>query len=211
MTTEDNPDSARIFDFDEVRARLSKHWMTLAGLPHKALDRYKRMARRFAQPSARFRSNSIHELMVDEMRKIAGESIFSSGGRSVLRADNDLVVQFKKIDSQGRTKNIKTTASDGWNTQQLGLPGIPDTMRVTLGYRLNRLNTEVIDVSMVARDGDQIIWRENMSSNLDMFAAEPIAAATATTAVKATKKLSAKSEAVAARGAVKKKTTKHED
>lgn len=186
--------------------KLDRFWELLTGLPHRALHRYKRQfAAKLGQPSGRFRSNSIHEIMIDEIRKAAGESLFRGRGRWVLRADDDLIVQFKKIDASGRTSNIPTKAAQEWQTQ-LNLPGMPPAMRVTLGYRLDKMNTEVVDVCLVARDGDRIIWRESLDGQQDMFAT-PLRTATAKPAAK---KLAAKKEAIEARG-VKKKASDSED
>ena len=47
-------------------------------------------------------------------------------------------------------------------------PVAPPSIRATVGYRLNRAGTEVIEVSMVARNGDDIVWRESIDANLPL-------------------------------------------
>jgi hypothetical protein len=201
MTKDEPGESARILSFAQVQKRLTQYWETLAELPHRALERYKRqIASRFSQPSGRFRSNALHELMIDELRPVAGDSLITARGRSLLRAGDDLVVQFKKIDGSGRTSNVPTAAALAWETQ-LHLPGIPPAMRLTLGYRLDKASTEVVEVSLIARDGDAIIWRENVTSQAQLALTTPIRTANARPAVK---KLAAKPAALVARGAKKK-------
>jgi hypothetical protein len=155
----------RILSFDEVRARLAKHWDVLAELPHVAFKKYKkRFASALAQPSSRFRSTTIHEIIVDEARRLFNSNVVKARGRWLLTAATDLVLQFKKVNARGRTSNIPTDAALQFATQ-LDLPGIPSGTRVTLGYRLNREGTEVLDVRLVATNGNVTIWNEEMTTN----------------------------------------------
>lgn len=208
MEEDDDLGSARILSFEQARTRLSRFWELLAQLPHRALDRYKRqVAARFALPSARFRSTAIQELMVDEVRRAARDDLFRRRGRWVLRADDNLIVQFKKVTAGGRTINLPTPAALQWETQ-LNLPGIPSAMRVTLGYRLNCTNTEVAEVCLIARDGDTVIWRESIESQSSQLTiATPIRATESRPVVR---RLAAKPEALAAR-VTKKKDRKRGD
>lgn len=180
--------------------RLEGHWAILAELPRRALEKYKRyVASRLAQPSGRLRATAIHDFMIDELRTVFGHDVIKRKGRWLLRA-KDVVLQFKKVDSKGRTSNYPTPTARAYETQ-LDLPGIPRGTRVTLGYRLNKDNTEVVEVCMVARDGDQIIWREEVQTNQETL---PIRVSTPRPAAQ---KVQAKKEALESRG-VKKKDKK---
>lgn len=198
-----NPDegvaSARILSYPQAKSRLQKHWVALAQLPHRALDQYKKhIARKLAQPSGRLRSTAIHDFMINELRILFASDVFRKSGRWLLRASQDLVVQFKKVDSSGRTSNYPTATARAFDTQML-FSIFPPGMRVTLGYRLNKTNTEVVEVSLIARDGDQIVWRESLEAQSQL--AMPIHAVKKV----AVKKFAAKKEATEARGVTTKK------
>jgi hypothetical protein len=196
---------ARILSFDEVRARLEQYWDVLADLPHRALARYKRhLAAHLAQPSGRLRSTAIHDFMIDELRDAAGDNMVLSRGRWLLRAANDCVLQCKKVDAKGRTSNYPTSAALEFETQT-EFPGMPRGTRVTLGYRLNKEKTEVVEVCIVARDGNTLLWREDVKANQTAL---PIPV-NASAQRPAANRLRPKKEASEARGVGEKKDKKH--
>jgi hypothetical protein len=69
-----------------------------------------------------------------------------------------LVFRFKKSDSSGLTSNYPTQAALDYHDQQEDLPGIPKVQRLEVTYVLNKLETAVHDILLVARDQDRVLW-----------------------------------------------------
>jgi hypothetical protein len=69
-----------------------------------------------------------------------------------------VLLRFKKADDRGLGSNIPTQASLNFVEQQQELPGIPDAHKVEIVYVLNRLQTQIDRVVVVARDGDERLW-----------------------------------------------------
>lgn len=66
--------------------------------------------------------------------------------------------RLKKADSSGFTSNYPTQEAMAFHDPQLPLTGIPAEHRVEVTYTLNRAETDITDVLVVARSGDQIAW-----------------------------------------------------
>lgn len=71
---------------------------------------------------------------------------------------DDLVFRFKKSDSSGLTSNYPTQAAMDYHDQQEDLPGIPRVQRLEVTYVLNKLETAVQDILLVARDQSKVLW-----------------------------------------------------
>lgn len=76
-------------------------------------------------------------------------------------ASNQVAFRFKKADDAGLSSNYPTQSAllvhD--HGQELHFAGIPDIMRVEVVYVLDEpYQTEINDVRVVCRDGDQIAW-----------------------------------------------------
>jgi hypothetical protein len=71
---------------------------------------------------------------------------------------NQVLLRFKKADDRGLGSNIPTQASMDFIEQQQELPGIPNVHKVEVVYVLNRLQTQIDRIVVVARDGDERLW-----------------------------------------------------
>ena len=71
---------------------------------------------------------------------------------------DQVLLRFKKADDRGLGSNIPTQASLDFTEQQHDLPGIPNVHKVEVVYVLNRLQTQIDRVVVVARDGDAVLW-----------------------------------------------------
>jgi hypothetical protein len=69
-----------------------------------------------------------------------------------------VVLRFKKADDSGLGSNIQTQATLKFVDQERQLPGMPDVHKVELVYMLNRLQTQIEEVAVVARDGNVCLW-----------------------------------------------------
>ena len=87
---------------------------------------------------------SVHTVQKNETVKL----LF--GGQVLLRC--------KKANDRGLGSNIATQATLDFVEQQQELPGLPDMHKVELVYVLNRFQTQIDRVEIVARDGDTCLW-----------------------------------------------------
>jgi hypothetical protein len=71
---------------------------------------------------------------------------------------NQVLLRFKKADDNGLGANIPTQAAWDFINQRPQLPGFPEAHKVEVLYVLNRLQTEIDRVVVVARDGDLRLW-----------------------------------------------------
>ena len=78
---------------------------------------------------------------------------------------DDLVFRFKKSDSSGLTSNYPTQAALDYHDQQEDLPGIPRVQRLEVTYVLNKLETAVQDIMLVARDQGRVLWCSSLLRN----------------------------------------------
>lgn len=66
--------------------------------------------------------------------------------------------RLKKADSSGYTSNYPTQEALAFHDPQMPLTGIPADQRVEVTYSLNRTQTDLSDIAVVAREGDAIAW-----------------------------------------------------
>nr|WP_181375209.1 hypothetical protein [Polaromonas sp. H1N]AWD72194.1 hypothetical protein pH1NP1_p017 [Polaromonas sp. H1N] len=71
---------------------------------------------------------------------------------------NQTVLRFKKANDNGLGSNIQTQATLNFVDQQQNLFGLPDLHKVELVYRLNRLQTQIDEIVIAARDGNMCLW-----------------------------------------------------
>lgn len=72
--------------------------------------------------------------------------------------NDQVVIRFKKANENGLGSNIETQATMDFVDQQQELPGIPDVHKVEILYVLNRFQTHIDQVQVVARDGNTVLW-----------------------------------------------------
>lgn len=87
--------------------------------------------------------------------------------------DEAVIARFKKADASGLGSNIQTQAVMQFVDQQQELPGLPDVHKIEVLYHLNKLQTQIEHVMVVARDDDQMLWdyplRAGESAQVVMF------------------------------------------
>ncbi|MFN3634783.1 MAG: hypothetical protein ACK4UZ_03515 [Rhizobium rhizophilum] len=75
---------------------------------------------------------------------------------------NEVLFRFKKADATGRTSNVATQLALAFHDHEQDLFGLPEVQRVEVVYKLNRLETQVEDVCVVARNGDSVAWEYSL-------------------------------------------------
>ncbi len=76
-----------------------------------------------------------------------------------------VLFRFKKADNTGHTANIPTQTEIDFHNHEKNLPillKLPEVQRVEVVYRLNKLETAIQDICVVARDGDRVAWEHSL-------------------------------------------------
>lgn len=76
--------------------------------------------------------------------------------------EDRVLFRFKKGDDVGLTANVPTQIALAFHDHERDLFGLPEVHRVEVIYKLNKLETEVVDVLVVARDGDTVVWTHSL-------------------------------------------------
>lgn len=72
--------------------------------------------------------------------------------------EDRVLFRFKKGDETGLTANVPTQLALAFHDHDQNLLGLPEVHRVEVVYQLNPLETEIVDVIVVARDEDVVVW-----------------------------------------------------
>lgn len=150
-------------DEDIVREVLRPYEDTIFKLVHAAWDDWRALflGGRLLFPG-RARACLVHDFIVQ--RAITAWA--DDNAVRVLRQDetakfvvnNRVLLRFKKADDRGLGSNIATQASLNFTDQEQELPGIPDAHKIEIVYVLNRFQTQIDRVVVVARDRDERLW-----------------------------------------------------
>lgn len=73
-----------------------------------------------------------------------------------------VLFRFKKANETGRSSNVATQLALAFHDHDQDLFGLPEVQRVEVVYKLNRLETQINDICVVARNGDQIAWEYSL-------------------------------------------------
>lgn len=166
MTTSSGALSAGIISPDEALAALGgKRLEDLARAVFDAWERYRRdVAPAMGKPPGRLRATAMQALMVEEVERRFGGEVIHRHGRSLLCAVPGVVIQCKKLDDRGMPRNYPTPMALRF-ARQLRIPGMPAGTRLTLGYILNDLGSEVAEVRLLAQRGNGVAWSRELRVN----------------------------------------------
>ena len=86
------------------------------------------------------------------------------GGQETFKflVEDRVLFRFKKGDDTGLTANVPTQLALAFHDHDQNLLGLHEVYRVEVVYKLNRLETQVVDVIVVARDEDKVAWSFNL-------------------------------------------------
>jgi hypothetical protein len=126
-------------------------WADYKNLPDK--DR--------AQFSPTARANCVHSFMVFRARayfmRIPKAYETASFGQILFGINGQVLIRFKKLKKNRMPSNYPTTHAVDF-AAQLNLPGIEPAARVTVGYILNKNQTEIIAILVTYIVGKTIVW-----------------------------------------------------
>jgi hypothetical protein len=98
------------------------------------------------------RAGIIHDLILERVRLRWPDQMLVSKRRCFLRVAPDVLLQFKKLNADRLPSNYPTRRAVQF-AQQRPLNGLPSATRLTLGYSLSALGTEVSDVTVLCQTG----------------------------------------------------------
>jgi hypothetical protein len=151
---------------DEGREVLGPHDSRFAEVLERSWERWCEKVRpTLPRHSARCRANVIYVLMENEARRVfvnvPGVRMVN-GKRFQLAIDDRLLVGFKLLDQQLRTRNYPTPSARAYDLQRKlddsYLPGMGHYERVKVGYCLDRTGTEVTGNYVVYAIGKRIVF-----------------------------------------------------
>jgi hypothetical protein len=124
--------------------------------------------------SSRGRANIVWEFIVDEARRrFPGVTVNEDEGRFVLILHQQINVVFKKLSDEGVPSNYPTQTALAF-ARQPELPHMFDFARVTVGYELNELGTELTSVSANCFNGLHVVWRYELPDRPAKLAVVPM-------------------------------------
>jgi hypothetical protein len=151
-----------------VRAALAKYEIVLSRAVHDGWGDWRalQLGGRLLFP-ARSRACVVYDFIVQRAMAMLGDD----RAVRVIRRDetvkfifgDTVALRFKKANDNGLGSNIQTQATLGFVEQQQQLPGVPNVHKVEVVYVLNRLQTRIEQVLVVARDGDVCLWNYDIT------------------------------------------------
>jgi len=134
---------------DEARSRLERYHPLLIDCVLVGCNRWtEEFAPMLPLRSRRTRPVVVHDLIMERacatLEDAPGVTIIRRRGRCLINLGGDLLLRFKQLNADFQPRNYPTPTAIKFNNQKpLGLPGIPDLCRVTIGYTLNTFGLEV--------------------------------------------------------------------
>ena len=113
--------------------------------------------------SPRSRACIVHDNIVNRARKLFEEEeniiLYDRNGTLMLQIEEDFLLRFKKLDEDKISKGINTQERIDFLDQELPeLPGICRGTNVIAGYELNRLQTDIKEITVTCPSGKQNSW-----------------------------------------------------
>lgn len=152
---------------DEIVSAIHEAWADWMASDYVAVWRCKRS-----------RANFVWEQIIDR----AQAALLSLDGVHIIEATetmkflihDQVLFRFKKADDAGRTANVATQMAMAFHDHDQDLFGMPEVQRVEVVYKLNKLETAIADICVVARDGDAVTWEYSLLDADDVVAPLPM-------------------------------------
>ena len=146
----------------QVRAALRGLEDLIEGIFRGAWDDWRKSPQSAVWRCKRGRANFVWEQIIHrahiafdgrpEVRIISGHETFS------FLARDRVLFRCKLGDETGLSKNFPTQLALAYHDQDADLFGLPKVHRVEIVYTLNKLETAISDVLVVARNDDAVLW-----------------------------------------------------
>lgn len=116
--------------------------------------------------SKRGRANFMWEQMIERAKAAfatdARVRILEAQETVKFLADGKVLFRLKKGDEAGLSANYPTQLALAFHDHEVDLLGMTEAARVDIVYKLNKLETLVQDILIVARDNDAVAWTESI-------------------------------------------------
>ncbi|MET6997836.1 hypothetical protein [Chitinophaga defluvii] len=112
----------------------------------------------------------IHDFIKVRIKEQIGEdadiSLGEFNGIFGILVQGSVFIRFKKFNDDLTTSNVKTDQSENYNKQAnfAGFGGEPTLL--TAGYRPDKSWTSILNIHVVCRAGDVIIWQKDLTSEV---------------------------------------------
>ena len=128
----------------------------------------------------RSRANFVWEQMIERAHIAFSDDskirIFRDHETYSFLVKDRVLFRFKKADETGLTSNIPTQRALAFHDHEQLLSGLPEVHRVEIAYKLNRLETEIDDIVVVARNGNAVVWSYSLIESGEGVVPLPISA-----------------------------------
>ncbi|HUB16205.1 MAG TPA: hypothetical protein VMB34_29950 [Acetobacteraceae bacterium] len=104
---------------------------------------------------------------IDALKDDKGVRVVSHYDTISLVIEDGLLVRLKKADIELRSRNVQTILASLFHHHDADLFGYQGLQRVEAAYVLNRFETEMDWVGIVARDGEHHLWHFELNELLD--------------------------------------------
>jgi hypothetical protein len=164
---------------DEARSELRLIEDRLEECVRKAWSEF-RSVQAMLHPGMRVRARRtlMQDLVVKQIEEAFGDIpgfriIEGKSGRVLLVVADRLVLQFRHVDKEFKTANFPTKMARDFDAQRhvVGLPPLP---RITVGYRLDRLETAVEGVYVIFSIGKSRVWHYRLNDGEPAFGTETL-------------------------------------
>lgn len=156
---------------DEIRehvvAAIREAWEDWLGSDRNGVWRYKRS-----------RANFVWEQIIERANNalLDHDAVHVIDGHETMKflVRDTVLFRFKKADETGRSSNVATQLALAFHDHDEDLFGLPEVQRVEVVYKLNRLETQIDDICVVARNGDQIAWEYSLLDSDEVTVSLPM-------------------------------------
>lgn len=152
---------------DSIIAIIHESWDDWMASDFSGVWRYKRS-----------RANFVWEQIIGkahaELTELEGVHIIDGTETLKFLINDQVLFRFKKANDAGRTANVATQMALAFHDHEQDLLGLPEVQRVEVVYKLNKLETAVSDICVVARDGDRVAWEYSLLDAADVVVPLPM-------------------------------------
>lgn len=140
---------------EQVISAIREAWEDWLGSDRNGVWRYKRS-----------RANFVWEQIIERANNalLDHDAVHVIDGHETMKflVRDTVLFRFKKADETGRSSNVATQLALAFHDHDEDLFGLPEVQRVEVVYKLNRLETQIDDICVVARNGNQIAWEYSL-------------------------------------------------
>lgn len=163
---------------DQAVADLMPYFRSMREFSQKAWDYYHDEIPPFGQMifGSRSRANMVHDLMVYFSSEFVAENAEQARAferqqmRGIVLLDK-YAIRLKKLDEDNRSSN-QPSAQVALYREQFSIPGIDAIHHLELGYVLDKLQREIVDVRLVCPSGEATAWALSLIDDAETMATE---------------------------------------